>query len=71
MQELGTEMQKRECTITSCEVCGEKTLKQPESIIQTCDECWEIFNTEMSQQEFDQIYKDIEINVKGLTYNDE
>ncbi len=60
--------QRKKC---SCEVCGASTHFEIEAIIQTCSECWEIFNTEMSNMEFEQIYKDIEISVKGFAYNDE
>ena len=51
------------CSKNTCEVCGEPMVFEPDTIIQWCDVCREIFSTEMGKIEFDEIYKDIRINI--------
>lgn len=46
-----------------CEVCGESTTFNAKAIMQTCYECKDIFEIEMSKLEFDEIYKDIRVLV--------
>lgn len=47
----------------ACEICGERAQFNCEAIMQTCEECWDIFHLEMSRMEFEQIYSGIIINV--------